>query len=882
MSKSLKIDIILNAADKASKQFARVKNAASGLSGNLDKLQKELKETSDAGKNLDRLAAARGKLNETAQALNQVRGRQKELLAEIRKGGKATKAQSDEMARLGKQAEQLNISQGKQRKELEKYSGRLKEAGVSASRFADAQRKLAQRHKDTEAAIKKETAAMEGLAKIRNLRQNLSEKSQGLARVGLATGAHAAVIGRGLLGPVKAYAEAETAGTDLRVAMMDSSGKVGADFKEIDALATRLGNKLPGTTADFKTLMTMLVRQGMSTKSILGGTGEAAALLAVQLKKSPEAAAEMAAKLQDATRGSEKEMTAIIDQVQRLFYAGVDDSNILGAFSKLAPALDLMKVKGEGAMKMMAPLVGMLDQSGLVGESAGNALRKVFDRTLDQKKIAKVAQVTGVSLDFTDGKGNFGGLEKVYAELEKLKGLNDVQKKQIIGGIWGDDAETMQALNVMIDKGLAGYKEFESKLAKQASLKQRVDAQLGTLQNLWDSASGTFTNFLVSMGEAVAPELKMLTEWIGGVAEKMQNWAAQNPGLANTLMKVAAVAGLVFAAIAAGALVLHGIAAAAMLVISPISMMINIFNKLRMGFMLLRAVMMMSPFGWVMLAVGALILLWANWDKVQKFLIEGWEKIKKTFQAYPLAGAFLGPIGAIASLIANFDKLKAAAKAAWEWVKKAFSANGPSATPAGVGVPNRGFSVGGYTGAGGVNEAAGIVHRGEVVFSQRDVARFGGWRVVEALRRGGMAALDWGRAKIGALQPFVGGAVGGMGRPSENSGRVLEAFRRSGMAALNWGRGKMGALQSFVGGAAEGMGRPSESGRPAPSLVGAVPVPPSFNRSGGAVAAPMNISININGANASPADIAREVARQIEQAASNQARRARSMFADKD
>ena len=52
--------------------------------------------------------------------------------------------------------------------------------------------------------------------------------------------------------------------------------------------------------------MTMLIRQGMSAKTVLGGTGEAAALLAVQLKKSPEAAAEMAAKLQDATRGTEK------------------------------------------------------------------------------------------------------------------------------------------------------------------------------------------------------------------------------------------------------------------------------------------------------------------------------------------------------------------------------------------------------------------------------------------------------------------------------------------------------------------------------------------------------------------------------------------------
>jgi len=46
------------------------------------------------------------------------------------------------------------------------------------------------------------------------------------------------------------------------------------------------------------------------------------------------------------------------------------------------------------------------------------------------------------------------------------------------------------------------------------------------------------------------------------------------------------------------------------------------------------------------------------------------------------------------------------------------------------------FASGGYTGPGGKNQPAGIVHKGEVVFSQADVARMGGVAAVEALRRG--------------------------------------------------------------------------------------------------------------------------------------------------
>lgn len=55
-----------------------------------------------------------------------------------------------------------------------------------------------------------------------------------------------------------------------------------------------------------------------------------------------------------------------------------------------------------------------------------------------------------------------------------------------------------------------------------------------------------------------------------------------------------------------------------------------------------------------------------------------------------------------------------------------------------------GYSTGGYTGDGGVNEPAGVVHKGEVVWSQADIARAGGVGVVEAMRRGLPAYADGG------------------------------------------------------------------------------------------------------------------------------------------
>ena len=51
-----------------------------------------------------------------------------------------------------------------------------------------------------------------------------------------------------------------------------------------------------------------------------------------------------------------------------------------------------------------------------------------------------------------------------------------------------------------------------------------------------------------------------------------------------------------------------------------------------------------------------------------------------------------------------------------------------------------GFADGGYTGSGGKYEAAGIVHKGEVVWSQEDIRRAGGVGIVEAMRKGASSA----------------------------------------------------------------------------------------------------------------------------------------------
>jgi hypothetical protein len=139
--------------------------------------------------------------------------------------------------------------------------------------------------------------------------------------------------------------------------------------------------------------------------------------------------------------------------------------------------------------------------------------------------------------------------------------------------------------------------------------------------------------------------------------------------------------------------------------------------------------------------------------------------------AIPIVGAVLAPIAAAAALatgVANVARIQ--------------STQLPSAKNKGAGGE---FFSGGYTGPGGKYDPAGIVHAGEVVWSQADVARFGGVRAVEAIRP---TSRMNGYYNGGPVSPFKnntgrspipsGNAGGGSGNAMFDYDQMAAAFDR--------------------------------------------------------------------------------------------------------
>ncbi|WP_338402037.1 phage tail tape measure protein [Pantoea agglomerans] len=448
---------------------------------------------------------------------------------------------------------------------------------------------------------------------LRRFRKDAEEAGKG----GMAM---AGGLAAGLTGSLVAFAKQEDAATGLKVAMMDASGAVGSDFEKINKLAIGLGNKLPGTTADFQNMMQMLVRQGIPAQNILSGVGEASAYLAVQLKKTPEAAAEFAAKMQDATGTASEDMMGLFDTIQKAFYLGVDDTNMLSFFSKTSSILKMVSKDGLTAARALAPISVMMDQMGMEGEASGNALRKVFQAGFDGKKMKaanKLLSRKGIQLDFTDGKGEFGGLDNLFKQLNKLQSLTTKQKTTIIKQIFGDDAETLQVLNALIDKGKGGYDQIQEKMVKQADLNKRVNAQLSTLSNVWESMTGTAVNGLAAIGGAFSGDAKKLVGWLGDMSERFTEFADKNPKVIRGAFGIAA--GFVGVKLA----------------LLGVNFALGIFGR---GLKL-------SPMGiFLRLAALGVGLLISNWDKFGPVVERVWTKIDG------LAGALGGMNGIITGI----------------------------------------------------------------------------------------------------------------------------------------------------------------------------------------------------------------------------------------
>lgn len=408
---------------------------------------------------------------------------------------------------------------------------------------------------------------------------------------------------------IKSFVDLEEAQTQLKNTLMKSDGSVSPFFKSINQEAITLGNKLPGTTADFLQMAASMKALGVEEQSIVKGGLKSAAYLGAVLKIPYQEAAEATAKFKQAMGIADAELLPFIDDIQRLSHMGVKVGEMSFAFSKIGATMKGLGMSGLKAARDIEPLIGLLIKSGFSGETVGTNLGNIIEKAVGFSGNKDLSAM-GIKLNFNDEKGKFKGTENMIKEMEKLKAIkSDSARLGIMQAIFGSGEGSTMA-NVLINEGAEGVARFNRNMAVQADINKRAAASGATLGAMWEAMTGTFTNFLALVGESFAPEMKSLTGAFSDIAGGLSAMSEKHPMFAKFIGAI-----VIGVPVVAGVLGTLGIAVGAL--------------TTSLGFL---GITSMLAFGWVIggvaLVAGAAYLIVSNWGPIKGFFSGLWGGIQ--------------------------------------------------------------------------------------------------------------------------------------------------------------------------------------------------------------------------------------------------------------
>jgi TP901 family phage tail tape measure protein len=483
-----------------------------------------------------------------------------------------------------------------------------------------------------------------------------------------------------------AYKSSELAQVEMEVALMTKEGLPVEQIKELNKQVEELGTKLPGTTADFYRVVTALKGAGMELDKIVNGGLKAASYLWVLFKEeaSPKEVAEMVQSFSNAYRIAGQDFEAFADQIQRLkFASGLTLTQIAYATKYFSAELSQLGFTGLQASKFMLAWIGTLKQFGVAGETAGTSIRSVLQRIPELDKHLEKLRKQGIDIninlkDFYDEKGAFKLEEFLMAIRKELSAIQDpLQRMQVLRELF--DMEGMRAIAPLLAAtkeealmyleeirksieathdpkkiaefreqyeqlrrqieagGFTGLEKMAKELDNQASLQQRLNRLMNTYANALEAVEGTLVNLLSVIGSLIAPTLIAILNPLNDILGKLADFIQENRTVARVLtltvggfVSFLAIMGTVSLAVASF-LKLFSLAFA------PVKWLLAVsaVGKLALALKAFSIALLISPIGWIALAVGALIgvgyLLWKHWDTVSKGLAKAWGWLKSSW-----------------------------------------------------------------------------------------------------------------------------------------------------------------------------------------------------------------------------------------------------------
>ncbi|EGL6698702.1 phage tail tape measure protein [Salmonella enterica subsp. enterica serovar Eko] len=658
---NLRLQVILNAVDKLTRPFRSAQASSKELAAAIQQSRARLKELDAQAGRIDGFRKASAQLAVTGNSLKAAREEAAKLATQFSATNRPTAAQARLLEQAKNRVTELQSKYNGLRQSVQRQRLALNEAGLDTKKLSSAQRELRQNADETRQALDRQQKSLKRLgeqqARMNAVRDQYSRRLEvrdRIAGAGATTTAAGVAMGAPVVAAVKSYASMEDAmkGVAKQVnGLRDDNGNRTKQFYDMQDAIKAASEQLPmeNGAIDYAALVEGGARMGVTNQddpyeeqkrdllAFASTAAKAATAFELPADELAEGLGKIAQLYKVPTRNIEQLGDALNYLDDNAMSKGGDIINVLQRMGGVADRLDFRKAAALGSTFLS------LGAAPEIAASASNAMvRELSIATMQSKRFFEgmsLLQLNPAEIEKQMTTDAMGTIQRV---LEKVNNLPQDKRlsamTMIFGKEFGDDAAKLANNLPELQRQL----KLTSGSGANGSMQKESDINKDSLSAQWLLVKTGAQNAFSSLGETLRQPLMDIMGMVKRVTGALRRWVEQNPVLAGTLMKVAAAT----AAITVG---VGALAVAVAAVLGPLAVIRFGLSMLSVKALpsaaaaatrtgsLLGA--LLSPVGLVVAALaGVALVIWKYWQPISAFLggvVEGFKAA-----AAPISAAF--------------------------------------------------------------------------------------------------------------------------------------------------------------------------------------------------------------------------------------------------
>ncbi|HAS1025746.1 phage tail tape measure protein [Enterobacter hormaechei] len=661
MSNNVRIEVLLNAVDRASRPLKAIQNASKSLAGDIRNSQTTLRDLNAQASRIDGFRKASAQLAVTGQSLNKAKQEAAALAVQFKNTENPTKAQARAMEAAKKSAADLQLKYNGLRQSVQRQRTELAQAGINTRTLSADERRLKTSISETTAQLNRQREALARVSQQQAKLSRVKERYQagknmagsmaaaGAAGTGIATAG--TMAGVKLLMPGYSFAQKNS---ELQAVL--GVDKQSPEMEALRKQARQLGDNTAASADDAASAQIIIAKSGGDADAIQAAT-PVTLNMALSNQRSMEENAALLTGMKSAFQLSNDQIAHIGDVLSMTMNKTAADFD--GLSDALTYAAPVAKNAGV-SIEQTAAMVGALHDAKITGSMAGTGSRAILSRL--QAPTGKAFEaIKELGVKTSDARGNTRPIFSILKEMQRSFEKNNLgtsQRGEYMKTIFGEEASSAAAVLMTaastgkLDKLTAAFKASDGKTEELVKIMQ-------------DNLGGDFKEFQ-SAYEAVGTDLfdqqndalRKLTQTATRYVLKLDGWITRNKSLATTI-----------GVIAGGALALIGVIGGIGLIAWPVVMGINAIIA---AAGLLGTIFTVAG-GAIVTAVGAIslpvvavagavvagaLLIRKYWEPISTFFSGVVEGLKTAFA--PVAEIF-------SPLTPVFDSIIEKLRGVWQW-----------------------------------------------------------------------------------------------------------------------------------------------------------------------------------------------------------------------